>query len=307
MKEADKKWLREHFGSQVLFDEPMSHHTTFRIGGPATIVTVKTDDQLKTVVKWAKDSGQGSMIFGAGSNILVRDGGIRSLVLRLSNGFESIEQRPTDGLQGDAVIVTAGAGALVRRLGKHALDHGLAGLSFSLGILGTVGGALRMNAGAWGECMADTTLAISLLNKEGDIVVVHKEELHFSYRRLDLEEGSLVLRADFQLKRADREALRRTALQMQKDRMARQPLSIPSAGSVFRNPSSDISAGELIDKAGLKGLRTGGAEVSRKHANFIVNTGRATASDVLALMSQIQDTVFDRFGIKLEPEVIIVG
>ena len=176
-----------------------------------------------------------------------------------------------------------------------------------LGIPGTIGGALRMNAGAWGSCMADTTTAISVLRKNGDIVTVDKNELRFSYRRLDLEAGSIILRGEFELKRADREALRREAAQRQKKRMLSQPLSLPSAGSIFRNPTGEMSAGELIDQAGLKGLRAGEAEISTKHANFIVNTGHAKASDVMALMGQVQETVFKRFGVELELEVIIVG
>jgi UDP-N-acetylmuramate dehydrogenase len=306
MKEAYKKWLKDHFGPLVVFDEPMSRHTTFRIGGPANIVTVKTDGQLKDLVRWADENGQAFMILGAGSNLLVRDEGVSGLVLKLANGFESIEQG-AEGRGDERVWVTAGAGALVRQLGKYAIDYGLAGLSFTLGIPGTIGGALRMNAGAWGSCMADTTAAISVLRKNGDIDTVDKNELRFSYRRLDLEAGSIILRGEFELKRADREALRRKAAQMQKKRMLRQPLSLPSAGSIFRNPTGEMSAGELIDQAGLKGLRAGEAEISTKHANFIVNKGHAKASDVLALMGQVQETVSKRFGVELEPEVIIVG
>ena len=164
-----------------------------------------------------------------------------------------------------------------------------------------------MNAGAWGACMADTTSTISVLKQDGSIVVMEKEQLCFSYRGLDVEEGNIILRGEFQLEQADRQSLQREAMGMQKKRRLSQPLSLPSAGSIFRNPSEAMSAGELIDKAGLKGIRKGEAEVSTRHANFIVNKGHATASDVLALMEQIQETVFARFGIKLEPEVMIVG
>ena len=196
---------------------------------------------------------------------------------------------------------------MVRKLGKYALDHGRAGLNFALGLPGTVGGALRMNAGAWGSCIADTTSSVAILNQHGDIVTMGKERLHFSYRGLHLEEGGIILRAEFLVERSDRDGLRQEALDMQRKRRLTQPLSLPSAGSMFRNPSADVSAGELIDKAGLKGLRQGGAEVSTKHANFIVNKGDAKASDVLALMAQVQDIVFDRFAVHLEPEVMIIG
>jgi UDP-N-acetylmuramate dehydrogenase len=307
MNDADKKWLTDHFGSQVAFGEPMSRHTTFGIGGPAdALLTVKTDQQLRDLVRWARDRGLPFMILGAGSNLLVRDGGIRGLVLKLANGFESMRQgsepHPDGGVQ-----IMAGAGVLVRKLGKYALDHGLAGLNFALGIPGTVGGALRMNAGAWGACIADTTNSVSLLNQHGDMVTLGRARLNFSYRGLNLEESGIILGAEFLLKRSDRESLRQEALDMQRKRRLTQPLSLPSAGSMFRNPSADVSAGELIDRAGLKGLRKGGAEVSTKHANFIVNKGDAKASDVLALMGRVQDMVFDRFAVHLEPEVMIIG
>ncbi len=307
MNDADKNWLTDRFGSQVAFSEPMSHHTTFGIGGPAdALLTVRTDQQLRDLVRWTQDRGLPFMILGAGSNLLVRDGGIRGLVVKLANGFESMRQG-SEPLPNGWVGIIAGAGVLVRKLGKYALDHGLGGLNFALGIPGTVGGALRMNAGAWGSSMADTTRSISFLNRHGDIVTMGKEGLHFSYRRLNLEEGSIILRGEFRLERSDREDLRQEALNMQRKRRSTQPLSLPSAGSIFRNPSADMSAGELIDKAGLKGLRKGGAEVSTRHANFIVNKGDARASDVVALMEHIQDMVFDRFAVRLEPEVIIIG
>lgn len=306
MNESDKKWLIDHFGSQVAFNEPMSNHTTFGIGGPANVVTVKTDQQLRDLVRWAGENGQEFMILGAGSNLLVRDRGLRCLVLKLVNGFEAIEAGPDDPANGSAAV-TAGAGVLVRQLGKYALDRGLAGLNFALGIPGTVGGALRMNAGAWGACMADTTHAVCILNSKGDVITMGRDQLHFFYRGLDLEQGSIILRGEFRLKRTDLETLRSEAMEMQRKRRFSQPLSLPSAGSVFRNPPGGMSAGELIDKAGLKGLQKGGAQVSTKHANFIVNKGHAKASDVLVLMEQIQKSIFERFGVELEPEVIIVG
>jgi UDP-N-acetylmuramate dehydrogenase len=307
LNEADKKWLAEHFGQQVLFDEPMSGHTTFAIGGPAdALVTVETDQQIKDVVGWARNNGHSCMILGAGSNLLVRDGGIRDLVLRLAKGFDSIEQ-DSEGTSNGSVKVTAGAGALMSRLGKYALDNGLAGLSFSVGIPGTVGGALRMNAGAWGTCMADAIRTVTVLRQDGHIETLHREKLRFSYRRLNLEEGSVILRGQFDLKPGDRKALREEALQMQRRRRRSQPLSLPSAGCMFKNPPGGMSAGELIDRAGLKGLQTGGAAVSTKHANFIVNRGHAGASDVLALIRHIQETLLNRFGVNLEPEVTIVG
>jgi UDP-N-acetylmuramate dehydrogenase len=306
MNQADKKWLTGHFGPHVLFDEPMCRHTTFRIGGPVdALITVETEQEIKDLVVWARERGHPIMILGAGSNLLVRDQGVRGLVLRLAHDFEAIHlvRRANDG----SAIIRAGAGALVRRLGKYALDQGLAGLNFALGIPGSVGGALRMNAGAWGSCMADSTNSIRVLTRYGDIASVSRDRLRFSYRGLDLEKSTIILSGRFKLKQADRKVLLKEAIRMQKRRRLSQPLSLPSAGSVFRNPPGQKAAGELIDRAGLKGLRVGEAEVSTRHANFIVNKGHARASDVLDLIRQIQETVFEWSGVNLEPEVTIVG
>jgi UDP-N-acetylmuramate dehydrogenase len=306
INEADKNWLAEYFGSDVLFDEPMWRHTTFRIGGPVdALVTVKKEQKIKDLVMWARDRGHPIMILGAGSNLLVRDGGVRGIVFELADDFKTIHLEA--GVNGSSAMITAGAAVLVRRLGNYALDQGLAGLNFTLGIPATVGGALRMNAGAWGGCMADTTSSIRVLNRNGDVENMSRDQLRFSYRELDLERGTIILSGQFKLKHADREVLREEAIRMQKNRRLSQPLSLPSAGSVFRNPPGQKAAGELIDQAGLKGLRVGEAEVSSKHANFIVNKGNAEASDVLDLIRRIQDTVFERFGVNLEPEVTIVG
>ncbi|MBW1739965.1 MAG: UDP-N-acetylmuramate dehydrogenase [Deltaproteobacteria bacterium] len=306
MNEADENWLIAHFGPHVLFDEPMWRHTTFRIGGPVdALITVKTEQEIRDVVIWARDRGYPITIIGAGSNLLVRDEGMRGLVLKLADDFEAIHLVPQ--ANDNSAMITAGAAVLVRRLGKYALDRGLGGLNFTLGIPGTVGGALRMNAGAWGACMADRTSSIRVLGRYGDVVSMSRGQLRFSYRGLDLEKGTIILSGQFKLQYVDREALRKEAVHMQKRRRSSQPLFFPSAGSVFRNPPGQKAAGELIDQAGLKGRRVGEAEVSTKHANFIVNKGHAKASDVLDLIRQIQETVFERFGIHLEPEVTILG
>ena len=306
INEADKNWLTEHFGSHVLFDEPMWRHTTFRIGGPAdALITVKTEQEIKDLVVWSRHKSHALMIIGAGSNLLVRDRGVRGIMVKLADDFEVIHLAP--GFNGSNATITAGAAVLVRRLGKYALDEGLAGLNFALGIPGAVGGALRMNAGAWGGCMADITSSIRVLNRHGGISNTDRDQLRFSYRGLNLEKGTIILSGEFRLQRANREAIRKEAIRMQQKRRLSQPLALPSAGSVFRNPPGEKAAGMLIDQAGLKGLRVGHAEVSTKHANFIVNKGHAKASDVLDLIRQIQETVFKQFGVNLEPEVTIIG
>ena len=284
----------------------MWRHTTFRIGGPAdALITVKTEQEIRDLIVWARHRSYPLMIIGAGSNLLVRDGGMRGIMLKLADNFEVIHLAAN--VNGSSAMITAGAGVLVRRLGKYALDQGLAGLNFALGIPGAVGGALKMNAGAWGGCMADITSSIRVLNRDGHISSMIRDHLKFSYRGLDLEQGAIILSGKFKLEHADREAIQKEAIRIQQKRRFSQPLALPSAGSVFRNPPGQKTAGMLIDQAGLKGLRVGQAEVSTKHANFIVNKGHARASDVLELIRKIQETVLERFGVNLEPEVTIVG
>lgn len=304
MNDANKAWLKKTFGPLVDFDEPMSRHTTFRIGGPATVVRVLDKRQLKTLVKWAAGADQALMVLGAGSNLLVADTGVKALVVKLAGDFERIEAVQERDVRG--TIISAGAAAMVRALGRYALSRALAGLNFTLGIPGSVGGALRMNAGAWGCCMADVAHAVTVVKADGNMVTIGRERLDFTYRGMGLERGDIIAGGGFRVEPADRQALRKEAAAMQKKRAAGQPLSEPSAGCVFRNPGGRLTAGELIDKAGLKGLRRGDAQVSRKHANFIVNHGRATASDVMGLIETVQEAVFRQFGVTLEPEVTIV-
>lgn len=306
MNQADKNWLTEQLGADVLFDEPMRLHTTFRIGGPVdALVTVRTEKQIRTIVHWARQTGQRIMVFGAGSNLLVRDGGVRGVMIRLAGDFDRI--RSLSDEHEETVTVEAGAGVQVHRLSRYALECGLAGLNFAVGMPGTVGGALRMNAGAWGGSMADLTSRIRVLSADGGLSILEGEQIRFAYRRLALEREAIILSGRFTLRRGDSEALEHEALRMQMNRKLSQPLSVPSAGSIFRNPKGEKTAGQLIDQAGLKGARLGGAEVSTKHANFIINKGHAKASEVLGLIHRIRKRVFEKYGIDLETEVKIVG
>ena len=306
MNKSDKKRLEEHFGPRVLFDEPMWRHTTFRIGGPVdALITLKTEQELKDLIVWASNRSHPVMILGAGSNLLVLDGGVRGIMLKLADGFEEIHLVP--GFNGAGAMIRAGAAVMVRQLGKYAMDQSLAGLNFALGIPGTVGGTIRTNAGAWGGCMADCISSIRVINRSGEIVNIDRDKLKFSYRGLKLEKDTIILSGLIKLEHSDPEALKQEAIRIQKKRRLTQPLSMPSAGSIFRNPPGDKAAGMLIDMAGLKGFRIGEAEVSTKHANFIMNKGHARASDVLDLIRHIQKTVFERFGVNLELEVTIVG
>ena len=306
MKSEHKRWLKDRFGALVSFDEPMSGHTTLHIGGPANIVTVEADEQLKELMQWAQENEVPLMVLGAGSNLLVRDGGICGVVIRLANGFTSIERSPISA-DNDFVGLRVGAGVLLPKLCRYALDEGLAGLNFALGIPGTVGGAIKMNAGAWGKSMADSVTAVTLLNTRGEIETVPRKALSFSYRRLGLEEGTIILRVEFQLTPSDRSRLHQDATRMLRQRSIQQPPPTGTAGCFFKNPLEGASAGELIEKAGLKGATKGNAQISGKHANFVVNKGGASAADVLSLTRQAQTMVYQKFGVQLEREVIVVG
>lgn len=306
MKTELKRWLENKFGPLVSFDEPMAGHTTFGIGGPANIVTVETEQQLQELIQWSKATHQPVMILGAGSNLLVRDGGIRGIVVRLGGDFASIREAGKHGATA-ATHLTVGSGVSLRKLCRHALKRGLAGLNFALGIPGTVGGAIKMNAGAWGNTIADSLSAVITLNRQGKVETVSRDRLQFSYRQLRLAKGEIILRAAFVLYPMDPLRLREEARRIVKRRYSRQPVSVASAGCFFRNPTKGPSAGELIDRAGLKGAKVGHAAFSNTHANFVVNTGGATASDVITLTQEARTRVREAFGVELKREVIVVG
>ncbi len=308
-----RTWLTESYAGDVTFEEPMANHTSFKVGGPAdALVRPKKRDDLVRLVRWASEHGITYMPIGAGSNILVRDSGIRGIVILLDGCLQAIaEKNPASGHP----VVVAGAGVKLPALCAYALKHGFKGFNFILGIPGTVGGGLRVNAGAGGRSMGDVVETVGLLMPGGSIRTLQKTDLHFSYRNLDLppelttEPGStpIILEADFCLKQAGKPGIRQEARQILKLRNAHQPWTAPSAGCIFKNPVGNRSAGQLIDMAGLKGKRIGDAQVSPKHANFIVNRGQATAGDILALMDLIRTSVYERYRIKLEAEVRIVG
>ncbi len=308
----DRKWLVHRFGKAVRFDEPMSRHTSFRIGGPAdAFVSVKGIGELKMLISFCRENGISFLTVGDGTNLLVTDAGVRGVVVTWASGFRTISiHRAENG----GATVRALAGARTRMLCRFAVDSGLAGLNFAVGIPGTVGGALMMNAGTPQGCMADVVEAVEILHPGKDPETVSRERLRFSCRRLQwgaesdsVEDKVVLLSGFFRLHRADPNLLKAEADALLKARREKQPWRSPSAGCFFKNPPGAKSAGELIDSAGLKGKSMGGARVSRRHANFLVNTGKASASDVLALAKQVQETVSQVFGVHLEPEVKIIG
>ena len=303
-----KQQLKNRFFDRVRFDEPMTAHTTFRVGGPAdAFVTVTEERELIWLVQWLQENDLPFFIVGGGTNLLVKDKGIRGVVIRLAKDLAKISQH-------GSTILSAMAGAGLSTLCRFAIKQGLAGLNFALGIPGTVGGALRMNAGAWKGDMRNVLDSIRIINPAGCIEFVDKRELTFSYRSLSfVEEKSMdlsscvILEGRFFLSSQRSERLKAEADDMLNVRKKTQPAGFASAGCFFRNPDSRESAGRLIDLAGGKDLRVGDAAVSKKHANFIVNQGRASAEDILCLMNLIQKAVLKKFNIMLEPEVKIVG
>jgi len=286
-------------GALIQTDEPMSRHTTFRVGGPAdVIIQPSSPEEAVAAIKAAKELGQPVFVMGNGSNLLVKDGGMEGIVVLLGEKMAKITREGTK--------ICAEAGAMLSRLSREALNAGLKGLVFASGIPGTVGGAVAMNAGAYGGQMSDVLVRAKVLI--GDKVRwMSLDELEMGYRTTKpLKEGGIVLEAEFELEAGDIELLTQETNELSRRRREKQPLSLPSAGSTFKRPEGYF-AGALIEQAGLKGTSVGGAQVSELHAGFVVNTGDATASDILGLMKKIQDTVYEINGVMLEPEVRIVG
>lgn len=297
--------LRTMLQSPVAADEPLARHTSFRIGGPAELfVLVQNTQDLGRALRFASDRGLPVHLLGGGSNLLVLDEGVRGLVLKLDGEFRQVDWVRQDGM----AQVTAGAAVSVVGLARRATDQGLSGLEFAAGIPGTLGGAVVMNAGTYLGCIADVATRVWLMNSRGEPEERGWEGMGFGYRTSVLQrEPRFVCKVQMELTPvADTDALKARLREHLERRAATQPLSQPNAGSVFKNPPGDY-AGRLIEAVGAKGWKSGGAMVSPLHANFIVNTGKATARDVLTLMERIKDAVRERFGVELEPEIKIWG
>ena len=284
---------------QILENEPMSRHTTFRVGGPADVLFLpESEEQLIRALAIAGESGIPATVIGNGSNLVVKDGGIRGLVIALGEGMAAIART------GD--VITAWAGASLARVAAYAQASGLSGLEFASGIPGTLGGGCAMNAGAYGGQLSDVLLDARVL-LDGWVSTMTAVDMQMGYRTsLPLRRGGIVLSARFGLKSDDPEAIAARMRDLNARRRDKQPLNYPSAGSTFKRPEGHF-AGALIEQAGLKGRSVGGAQVSPKHAGFIVNTGGATAADILTLIRVVQDEVEVRSGIRLETEVRILG
>lgn len=293
--------LQKLLGAEnVLEGEPMASHTTFRIGGPADYFVIpRTAEALAAVLKLCRQESVPYFILGNGSNLLVGDRGFRGVVIQLYKNFDGIEISGTS--------VTARAGAMLIRTAKEAAKAGLTGLEFASGIPGTIGGAMVMNAGAYGGEMKDVVTRVTILTKDGEIKALTGEEMNFRYRGSVVEEeGAIVLEAVMELKKGDPADIAARMEKLSAQRKAKQPIEYPSAGSTFKRPEGYF-AGKLIMDAGLRGYRVGGAMVSEKHCGFVINAGGATANDVIRLMKDVSDRVNEKFGVLLEPEVKRIG
>ena len=284
----------------VLTEEPMIRHTSFQIGGAAEIfVQPATGDEVRQAICLAKEEQIPFFVVGNGSNLLVSDDGFRGMIVQIGRNLQEISVEDN--------VIYAQAGALLSRVARTALEHGLTGMEFAAGIPGSLGGAVAMNAGAYGGEMKDILTDAEVLTPDGEIKILSLEELDLSYRHSCIfDEDYIVLSVHLQLEQGDKTVIRNRMDELARARREKQPLEYPSAGSTFKRPEGYF-AGALIQDAGLKGYTVGGAQVSEKHSGFVVNRGGATAEEVLFLIKQVQKKVKSRFGVTMEPEVRMVG
>ena len=284
----------------ILIDEPMSRHTTFRVGGPADFfVTPKAKEEVRDVIRICKEAGMPYYIIGNGSNLLVSDAGYRGVIVQIYKEMNEVK------VEGD--LVKAQAGALLSGIAAKALGAELSGFEFASGIPGTIGGACVMNAGAYGGEMKDVLESVTVLTGEGKIIELGRNELELGYRTSVIaKKGYIVLGAVLKLERGDGEKIKTYMDELKEKRVTKQPLEYPSAGSTFKRPEGHF-AGKLIEDAGLRGFQVGGAQVSEKHCGFVINRDHATAADIMELMRQVQIRVKENSGVDLEPEVKRLG
>lgn len=285
---------------QIKCAEPMSGHTTFRIGGPADyFVLPETKEEVKKVVSCCESEDMPYYIIGNGSNLLVSDGGYRGTVIQI---YKSMNHIRVDGN-----MITAQAGALLSAIASKALENGLSGFEFAAGIPGTLGGACVMNAGAYGGEMKDVLKQVTVMSREGEIFTIPAGALKMGYRTsIIAKKEYIVLEAEIELKNGDVQEIKRLMDDLKEKRTSKQPLEFPSAGSTFKRPEGYF-AGKLIEDSGLRGFSVGGAQVSKKHCGFVINKGNATAADVAELMRRVSEIVNEKFGVELKPEVKRLG
>lgn len=286
--------------ANVLINEPMKKHTTFKIGGAAEfLLQPKNITEVAALLRICNEEKIPFHIIGNGSNLLVGDKGIAGAVIQI---YKSMQEISVDGM-----VIKAQAGALLSRLANTAMNNSLGGLEFAAGIPGTVGGAVVMNAGAYGGEIKDVIRQATVITEKGDVIVLKKDELHLGYRTSVIKEKKyIVLETEFELVHCVQEEIQKKMDELKEKRVSKQPLEYPSAGSTFKRPEGHF-AGQLIMEAGLRGFQVGGAQVSEKHCGFVINVDKATAADVVALMDEIRARVYEQRGIELESEVQFLG
>jgi len=292
--------IRNMIHGEVRVHESMREHTTFRIGGPVDIFVLPGNiEDVKHTIDYAKDSEIPYRVVGNGSNLLVSDSGIRGIVIKMGKNMGDVEF--------DGEMVRAQAGILLPNLARLAAEHELSGLEYAVGIPGSLGGAVVMNAGSGGQDTSQVLTSVRVLNTKGEIANIGKDDSDFGYRDSRFKHsGEIVLAVELQLQHEESTVISKRMKSLMEQRRKTMPLKYPSVGSVFKNPKDDF-AGRLIEQAGCKGLRKGGAQVSDLHANWILNLGQARASDVLELISYVQNTVLKEFGIQLELELSMIS
>ena len=285
--------------SLCLMNESLKKHTTYGIGGPADLMIFpKSKQDLIKVIEIINKNKIQLTILGSGSNVLVSDNGIRGAVISLKNSLKQIEV--------DDNILFAECGTMLGKIVKHAVKNNLIGLENLNGVPGTLGGALIMNAGAWGGEISENLIHVEVINSKSEIQKIQKKDLNFSYRQSSFNKDDILLSAKFNLKKADKDIIKENFIEAQSGRKKSQPLNKRSAGSLFKNPKNN-SAGKLLDDAGLKGFSIGGAKISEKHANFFINDGDASSRDMLMLIKKAHKEVKDKFNINLSLEVKLLG
>lgn len=301
MEKIDLQEIFENrYSGKALYNEPMKNHTTFKIGGPADVmIIIENEEELIDAVKICRENEIEFLIMGNGSNLLIRDGGIRGVVIKINEGFNKIEV--------DDNTIYCASGALLSAVSKQALKHSLKGFEFASGIPGTIGGAITMNAGAYGGEMKDVVSKVRVLDKNNKIIEYTNKEMNFRYRNSRVwDEGLIVLGVELSLETGDYATIEEIMKDLTYKRTSKQPLELPSGGSTFKRPEGYF-AGKLIDDAGLRGLRHGGAQISEKHCGFVVNVDNAKCKDVLELISVVQKVIRDKFNVELETEIKLLG
>ena len=285
--------------SLCLMNESLKKHTTYGIGGPADLMIFpKSKQDLIKVIEIINENKIQLTILGSGSNVLVSDNGIRGAVISLKNSLKQVEV--------DDNILYAECGTMLGKIVKHAVKNNLIGLENLNGVPGTLGGALIMNAGAWGGEISENLIHVEVINSKSEIQKIQKKDLNFSYRQSSFNKDDILLSAKFNLKKADKDIIKENFIEAQSGRKKSQPLNKRSAGSLFKNPKNN-SAGKLLDEAGLKGFSIGDAKISEKHANFFINDGDATSKDMLMLIKKAHKEVKDKFNVNLSLEVKLMG